>query len=214
VAEVGQHLGDRGVDRHWSAGEDGLTVGVDRRMRLRRLWAGACLVVVVAACGGGSLTLSEYAEQAEKLVTVGRERIDALDAERESRIPTLEGGWTYWDRRMEARVELLEGFQALDPPDEAVELHRGVVDLFRRLTAAEEVLAARVATFETIADLEQMWETPEGQVARAADEELFAICHVAQAELDATEEREVFANVPWIPSEMKEVVRVTLGCPP
>ena len=33
-----------------------------------------------------------------------------------------------------------------------------------------------------------------------------------QAELDATVERGVFADTPWIPSELKEVVDIVLGC--
>jgi hypothetical protein len=33
-----------------------------------------------------------------------------------------------------------------------------------------------------------------------------------QSRLDATAEREIFAEVPWLPGEMKEVVSLIVGC--
>ena len=170
----------------------------------------ACLVV---ACGGGSLSLQEYGTQAEELVVVVTVRIDSLDAELDSYAQTDEGAQTYWTRRLDARVEFLEGLESLDPPDDAVELHGIVIDLFGRLNAAEEALAARVATMETGIGPAHWWDTPEGQAANAVDEEVSSICYVAQAEFDKTEGRAAFADTPWIPSEMKEVVRVAFGCP-
>jgi hypothetical protein len=38
------------------------------------------------------------------------------------------------------------------------------------------------------------------------------VCIDLQSKLDATAERGAFANTPWIPSEMKEIVEVVLGC--
>ena len=46
----------------------------------------------------------------------------------------------------------------------------------------------------------------------ALDEEAVALCQVAQAEFDATADREVFGEMPWIPSELREVVSVAFGC--
>ena len=37
-------------------------------------------------------------------------------------------------------------------------------------------------------------------------------CIDIQAELDATGERGVFADTPWIPGELKEVIETVLGC--
>jgi hypothetical protein len=185
---------------------------------VRRIWVGAFLVPL-AACGSSddganeSQTLAEYAAEVERLVIAVNERIDALDAGRGSQTPTVESARTYWERRMEARVEFLEAFQALDPPDHATEMHETVLDLIGRLTAAEETLAARVMSFETATTPEQWWDTPEGLAARAVDEEGFAICRAAQTELDTTEDREVLEDVPWLPSEMSEAIRVVLGCP-
>lgn len=179
---------------------------------MRRVWAGAWLVVVVAACGGGSLSLSEYTAQALAVATVMEERIGTLDAEWHTQTSTVEGARTYWDRRLKARAESLEGLQALDSPVEVAELHRTALDLLSRLIAAEEALAVRVASFETITEPGQWWDTVEGKAARAVDEEADAICHVFQARYDATIERLAFSDVAWIPSEMKEIVQIDLGC--
>ena len=56
-------------------GEDGSTIGVNWRMRLRCMWAGVCLALVITACGGGRLSLSEYNVQGTALVTVMEERM-------------------------------------------------------------------------------------------------------------------------------------------
>jgi len=84
-------------------------VSVNWRMCLRGVRAGAWLALIVTACGGGSLTLSEYSEQGMAVVAVMEERIATLDAEWDSQTPTVERARTYWDRRLEARVEALEG---------------------------------------------------------------------------------------------------------
>jgi hypothetical protein len=157
--------------------------------------------------------LSEYGPQAEDLITAMQKRIDTLDAEWGAQTPTVEGARTYWDARIEARTEMLEGFAAIDPPDEIAELNAVAVGPFEELTAAEEALAVRAAAFETVAGHGPWWDTPEGQAARAADERMIGICNAAQAEFDKTEKREATADVPWLPSDLKEVVRVAFGCP-
>jgi D-alanyl-D-alanine carboxypeptidase len=171
------------------------------------------VVVFLVACGGGGPTVSEYAGQSEDLVTVLLARLDALDAEWEAQAPTPEGARTYWDRRLEARTEFLEGIEALDPPGALADLHERALDLFSRLTAAEQALAARVATSETVTEHGPWWNTPEGRAARRVDHEAVAICHAAQERFDATQDKETLADVAWITSEMKDVVRVAFGCP-
>jgi hypothetical protein len=146
------------------------------------------------------------------LVTVMEERINTLDTEWDSQTTTVERARTYWDRRLAARVEALEGLQALDPPSEITELHRTGLDLFTRLTTAEEALALRVASFETATEPGQWWNTAEGDTVRAVDEEIDAFCRIFQARYDATIERTGLADVPWIPPEMKEVVQIDIGC--
>jgi hypothetical protein len=170
------------------------------------------LILVVAACGGDSLTLSEYNERGSALVTVMEERLHALDVEWDTREPTVERARNYWDRRIEIRIETLEGLEGLEPPDELADLLGKGLDLFSQLTTAEKALGARLSSFETVTEPEQWWTTPEGKAVQAIDEEINTFCRVIQARYDATIERIVLSDVPWIPSDMKEIVQIDIGC--
>lgn len=59
---------------------------------------------------------------------------------------------------------------------------------------------------------EQWWATEEADEVRAAEEEIDVLCHEFQALYDATMERVVLSDVPWIPPEMKEAVQIDVGC--
>ena len=179
---------------------------------VRRIMAVVLLGLLLASCGGGSLSLAEYNEQGMALGTVMEERIYALDAAWDSQTATEEDARTYWDRRIEAYETALEGFQGLEPGREAAELHRAGMDLFTKLVAAEKALAVRVASFETVTGPEQWWNTAEGTAVGAVEEEIYSFCLLFQAMYDATVERLVVSDVPWIPSELKEIVEVDIGC--
>ena len=179
---------------------------------MHRIWVSACLVLLAAACGGGSLTLSEYATQGGAVVVVMDERIATLDAEWDAQPPTVERDRTYWEGRLAANAAALEGLQALDPPSEISELHARGMTLFSRLVAAEEALAVHVASFETATEPDQWWSSEAGMAVGVVEEEIDELCQVFQAMYDATVERLALADVPWIPSEMQEAVQVDVGC--
>lgn len=181
---------------------------------MRQLWAGVCLAVILVACGDGSPTVSEYAAQVEDLVAEMEAQFESLDAQWEAESPNLDGARRYWVRRLAIRADFLEGIEALDPPEGVADQHAAAIDVFSRITAADQALAARVATYENVTEHWQWVETPEGRAADAVLEEVFAFCRASQAEFDATAERESLEDAPWIPAEMREVVRVAFGCPP
>ncbi len=187
-------------------------MSVDWRVRLRRVWAGVCLVFVAAACGGGDLSLSEYNAQGGAVSATMEARIATLDTEWDAQTSTVEGARTYWDRRLTARVEALEGFRALDPPDVVANLHGTGLDLFIKLVAAEEDLAVRVASFESVTEPGQWWATAEGMAALDVQHDIDAFCQVFQSVYDATIERAVVSDLLWIPADMKEIVQIDLGC--
>ena len=180
----------------------------------RVLWIGTSLALILTACGDGSLSAAEYAARAEALVSVLAAEFESLDAELGSQTPSLDGAQSYWERRLAARVKLLDGIRALDPPDELADFHAAALDLFGRINSAEEDVAARVGSFQTAADLERTWQTAEGQAAQAVLQEVFALCRSAQTTFDDTDNRESLKDAPWIPPEMKEIIRVSFGCPP
>lgn len=180
---------------------------------MRRVCAAACLMLLAIACGGESLTMTEYAAESEDIAADVIGRIVAADAAWESQPPTPERARAYWEARLAARHDFMEAIHALDPPEGFAEFHNAAVELYSEVAAAEEALAARSAEFEEFIEHGQWWDTPEGRAARTLDDKGIAICQAAQAEFDATERRGEFSDTPWIPPELKEVVRAALGCP-
>jgi outer membrane murein-binding lipoprotein Lpp len=179
-------------------------------MRTLRLVVLASLVAVSACSSGTGLT--EYAGEVEALVATMNARIDQLDAEVEQKQQSLQGVRSYAQERVEARSGFLAGLRALEPPDEAADLHDVALGIMERLTVAEAALADRVMTMESMDGIDSIWSTPEGIAALTADEKAIELCLAAQSEFDDTAGRSEFRDVPWIPSEMKEVVVVAFGC--
>ena len=175
-------------------------------MRRITLWF---LVLGVAACGGGH-TLTEYGAGAEAAVAFMNARVDELDVAIAD-TASMDEVWALWDQRIAAREELVAEIRALDPPDSAAEMHKVAVDILSRLAAAEAAMAVHAGD-ETITHLGEVWDTSEGRAARAVDEEAIAICQAAHAFFDGTADRQILAEVPWIASELKEVVEVAFGC--
>lgn len=110
------------------------------------------------------------------------------------------------ERVRQIEIEVMEALDAIEPPEQVTDLHNL---LFARYTSARVALAARAGT---AADWEELSETPEMASYRAALIEDKQVCSDFQAKLDATEERGVFADILWLPSEVHEVVEALLGC--
>ena len=85
---------------------------------------------------------------------------------------------------------------------------------FRRITAADVAIADLVEGYDDITEHRPWLDTPEGQASLAVLEEVYAFCRASQAEFDATDDREDLEDVPWLPPEMSEVIKVAFGCPP
>ncbi len=183
-------------------------------MSTRPLFVGLVLVLAVAGCGSGELSLTEYAGEVETLVAEMELEFTTIDAEWVSQPPSVERAAVYWDQRLDIRHEFLEGIRDLRPPEEVAAMHDRSIELFNRMTDADVALRARVDSMDTINDHWQWVDTPEGRAADAVLADVYAFCRSSQDEFDATSDRETFDDMPWIPSEMKEVVRVAFGCPP
>lgn len=186
-----------------------------KRAPKRTIALAVCLVIVVASCGGGGdeLTLTEYAEEVEGLTTTMYRTLDDLTitAEDGSEVP-VEDAQAVYDGAAAAFRRLRDGLQAIEPPDGVADLHAVSIDIMTKFTAAQEAFAQRAAEYKTADDWDLLYETPEALAVNALQEEMIAFCQARQAEFDATADREVFADVPWIPPEMQEVVTVLFGC--
>lgn len=178
---------------------------------MRRLIAAVAMAGLLLQACGSDASLTVYAEGAETLVTTMNARMDELDAEIEGSDDLDQIKW-YARERVLARNTFLDGLNTLNPPDDLAEFHDTALDIIGRLVDAETALAERVEAIGPGGSTGAMWETPEGIAARAADEKAIILCLAAQAELDTTDDRAELEDVPWIPAEMKETVRVAFGC--
>lgn len=168
------------------------------------------LAFLVAACSSGP-TVTEYAEDLEALVTTMNARLDELDAELSGE-ESLEQIQAYAEGRILARSDFLADLRDLEPPNGMEDVHSEAMDILEAVTAAEAAMADEVMTWQSESDIVEMWTTPEGIAARTADARAVAMCLAAQAGFDDTADRAELEDLPWIPPEMKEVIRVAFGC--
>lgn len=168
------------------------------------------MMVVLAACSGGP-SVADYAEDLETLVVTMNASLDTIDAQLDD-AQDLKSVKDYASERILVRTEFLTGLRNLRPAEDIAELHETALEIMKRVTDAEAAMVDRVMGWESVGDIEAIWETPEGLAARTADEQAVALCLVAQAGFDQTSDRADLKDVPWIPTAMKEVIRVVLGC--
>jgi hypothetical protein len=185
-----------------------------------------CLAVIVVAggCGGGEMTVTEYVERVDAIFSRGIQQYEVVVASPQGLVLIVGQGphlgfadqgtqltdFTPQDlqvaleRVAEIQAEALEAAAAIEPPEQIADLH---ALFFRELPIAELAARAGIA-----ADWDELSESPEMAAYRdalAADNQ---VCGEFQAKLDATAERGTFADAPWIPSELKEIVDYALGC--
>jgi hypothetical protein len=161
------------------------------------------------ACGGGP-SLTEYAQRVDALAYVMEGALEAGDVQMSTGTPTLEDAQEVLTRAVAARTDFQEGLTALDPPQQMADLHTDLVEVHSRIIAAQESFVARAATATTLEELEQ---SAEAKAYRAISTESASLCQEFRAKINATADREIFADTPWIPEDMKEVVEIMFfGC--
>jgi hypothetical protein len=175
---------------------------------VRRAMASVCIVFVVTACGGGTLSLTEYSELFQSASFAMTDEFDVLEAQWAS-ATTVEDGKEVLDRAVAIRTDLQNSLTDLDPPEAFADFHGVLVEQLGRILTVQEDWADRA---ETAGSLDELEESPEAVAYWDLDAEMRPLCFELQSRLDATAEREIFAEVPWIPGEMKEVVSLVLSC--
>ena len=176
-----------------------------------------CVTLLLSGCGGGEMSLTEYVERLNAIMARANQQGEALVASPQGQVLFTEGeqltNFTPQDleatleRVGEIEVEVREATDAIEPPEEVADIHNLLFDT--RFASAREALATRAGT---AADWEELSETPEMAAYRTAVTVDRQACIDFQTELDATAARGVFADTPWIPGELKEVVEAVLGC--
>ncbi|MDH3607053.1 MAG: hypothetical protein OER12_08650 [Acidimicrobiia bacterium] len=180
-------------------------------MKLRSAVLVMGIGLLAAACSSGP-SLTDYAADLEQLVSTMNGRLDTIDVIFDEEAPSLDSIRGYADDRMAARNQFLTGFEALDPPSEARDIHEAGLDVLRALVQAEQEVADLAFASDDIATVSALWESPTGQAARAADQRAIELCQAAEQALNSTEERQQLAGVPWVPTELQQIVTVAFGC--
>jgi hypothetical protein len=193
---------------------------VDWRIRLRRVAAGVCLGLVLTACGGGEISPTEYVDSLNVIVEQARQQYEALAASPQGAVliaePAQLSAFSPQDLQMalervrEIEAEVDKATTAIDPPQQFAELHTLFFDFESDFISAQEALASRAGT---AADWNELSESPEMARYRSALAEDKRHCVAVQAEVNSIgEQGEAFADTPWLPTELKELFEVALGC--
>ena len=180
----------------------------DRGLLMRRFMAGIAVAMLVSACGGESLSLTDYVDRLNRIndrtVPQAEELISDLEL-----VATPEEAGAIVEAMMALRIESVEATDELSPPESIAELHELTLNWEKQLVPIEEAFAARAAT---VSGWEEFFESAEVEAYRDALAEGKQVCSEFQARLDATADRGVFEDTPWIPTALTEVVEARLGC--
>ena len=168
-------------------------------------------IAILASSCASEISLPEYAKEVEALVTTMNARLDELDTEF-SDAENLDDTREYARERVEARTVFLSGMNELDAPEAVADLHAEAITIMNRVVETESALSEMIQKLDSVSDVDSIWDTPEGVAAQAADERAIILCEAAQETLDSTDSRSELEGVPWIPPEMKQIVRVAFGC--
>jgi len=177
-----------------------------------------CVTLLVSGCGGGDEpSLTEWVEGLNVLIARASQQYEELVASPQGAVLVAEGAqladFTPQDlqaaleRLGEIETEILEAGAAIEPPAQVADLANLLSD--DRFTSARVALATRAGSATS---WEELSETPEMAAYRTALAGDKQACIDLQAKLDATAERGVFADTPWMGGELKEVVEAFLGC--
>ena len=179
------------------------------------------MVLVLAACGGASeMSLTEYVNRLNVIVEQARQDYEVLVSGPHGGVLVAEGDQladfvpqdlkVALERVREIESSVDEATSSIDPPEHVAVLHHLFFDFDSEFIAAQEALAARAGT---AADWEELSDSAEMAAYRVALADDKQACIDAQAEVNAIgDQREVFADTPWIPGELKELFEIGLGC--
>jgi hypothetical protein len=172
------------------------------------------LVLALSGCGTGEMSLTEYVERINAIENQASQRGAELvaDAAQVSDL-TPQDVQAGLEQARAIRLDIKEATDDIEPPEQIAELHHLIFDWHTEFITVEEALANRAgAAADTATDWEALSNSPEMAAYRTAIADGKQVCNDFQAKLDATAERGVFADMPWVPSEMTEVVEAVLGC--
>lgn len=175
------------------------------------------LVVSLAGCGSGEMSLDEYAERVDEIVGDAYQSWQDLVSSPDGAVLVADAGGlagfhpSDLGSALERLIEIEEGVLAataeIDPPDRIEDLHDLLFD--SAFTQVERALASRAATAADWAELSATAEMAAYRTALAEDK---ARCEAFEGHLEGTTGAASFEGMPWVPSGMTEIVEILLDC--
>jgi hypothetical protein len=185
-----------------------------------RLLIGAAVLVFAASCGSSELSVTEYVDEVNGIVNRAAQQYEAIVSDQNGAVLVARGArladFEPQDlhealqhvRAIEA--ELDEAISKIDPPDQIADLHYLVFDFDDGFIEAQEALAAEA---EAVRSWEELSASPEMAAYRVALAKDKQECTDTEDRLnEIAERREVFADTPWVPGDLKEIFQAVLGC--
>ncbi len=168
----------------------------------------ASLAIVVAACGGGSMSETEYVENLNALVvSAGSDLGASLVAYEQIADPTLEEFVAFVEQQLVVEYEVRDWFEELDPPASIDDVNQVMVDTLVRILAAAEGL---VDVADTVSSLEEMEQTPEYAEYQAVNADADSMCLDVQAKINDLSSGPVIDS-PWV-TDLRLTVEAFLDC--
>jgi len=183
----------------------------------RTLLISLCLGLLFSGCSGSEISLTEYVERITDVIDGAEERATHLYASPQGAVLSADGSqltdFTPQDLQValdaigEIELWVLAETAEIEPPEVVADFHAFFFgDTY---TVARQALAARAGV---AADWDELSDSPEMAAYRAAVAGDKQACADVQAMIDRTETAEAFADMPWIPGELQEVVVAVMGC--
>ena len=174
----------------------------------RCLLLGASLVIVVAACGGGQMSETEYVESLNALVVDAGSGLGAsLAAYEQIEDPTLEDFVNFVEQQLIVEYDVRDRFEAFDPPSSIDDVNQIMVDTLAQIIAVAEQL---VEASPTVASLAEIQETREFAEYQGVNVDADGMCLDVQSKINDLSTEQV-DDFPWI-ADLQLTVRAFLDC--
>jgi hypothetical protein len=166
------------------------------------------LAVLLAACGGGTMSETEYVESLNTLVVEAGSDFEAsIAAYEQIADPTLEDFIDFVEQQLGFEYEVRDRFDAFDPPDSIDAVNQVMVDTLIRLIAAAEGL---IDVADTVSSMGELQETPEFAEYTGVNTDADSMCQDVQASLNVLSTGPDIEG-PWL-ADLQRTVRAFLDC--
>ncbi len=175
---------------------------------IRFLLVGVSLVVVGAACSGGSMSGTEYVESLNTLVVdAGSDFEASLATYEQIADPTLEDFIGFVEQQLVFEYEVRGRFDTFDPPETLDEVNQVMVDTLVRLIAAAEGL---VEAADTVGSLGELHQTPEFAEYQGVNTDADSMCQDVQTMINDLSSGSAIDS-PWL-TDLQRTVQAFLDC--